>query len=120
MTDIGKVIDFFEKKKRKAHPCDIAAYDTALAALRTKKSREEHMPLTMEELREMDGQPVWLDNGAAAGPKRWRCFIVNNMYVIDGRVCPCGIDMWGAGTSLSLLAECDLYRKPLDADSDSE
>ena len=37
---------------------DILVY--ALAALREQQEREENEPLTLEELREMDGEPVWL------------------------------------------------------------
>lgn len=29
-----------------------------------------------------------------------------------GNNVPCGVDMWGAGTSLSLLAKCGVYRRP--------
>lgn len=65
-------------------------------------------PLTLEELRKMDGEPVWIDNGHG----RNKCYIVNNGYEIHGEVEPCGIDLWGAGTSLSLLVRCGVYRQP--------
>lgn len=62
-------------------------------------------PLTMDELREMAGDPVYL-----AVDDKW--YIVNNKYLTPNRECiPCGIDMWGQGTSLSLLAECGVCRR---------
>lgn len=65
-------------------------------------------PLTPEELLEMDGIPVWIDNGYG----RNKCYIVNNRYEIHGDVEPCGVDLWGKGTSLSLLVRCVVYRRP--------
>lgn len=64
--------------------------------------------LTMEDLQEMDGHPVCIDNGHG----RNKCYIVNNKYEIHGTVEPCGIDLWGTGTSLSILVRCGLYRNP--------
>ncbi len=37
-----------------------AAYVEALAALRAKQEAEKNDPLTLDELREMDGEPVWV------------------------------------------------------------
>lgn len=65
-------------------------------------------PLTMQDLQDMDGMPVWIDNGYG----RNKCYIVNNRYEIHGDVEPCGVDLWGAGTSLSLLVRCGVYRRP--------
>lgn len=74
-----------------------------------KAQQLDDKPLTIEELREMDGQPVYL-----AVDHKW--YIVSLNYItIYGALLPCGVDMWGQGTSLSLLAECGLYRrKPSD------
>lgn len=72
---------------------------------------KKNEPLTMEQLKEMDGQPVWL----ADSPNEWRCFIVNLAYPVENggmSAAPCGVDMYGKATSLSLLAECGLYRRP--------
>lgn len=74
----------------------------------TEQKETVDVPLTMEELERMDGQPVWIDNGRGKN----KCYIVNNAYEIHGTVEPCGIDLWGAGTSLSLLVRCGLYRTP--------
>lgn len=74
-----------------------------------KAQQLDNKPLTMNELRGMDGEPVYL-----ASDKKW--YIVNLDYLTQyGARVPCGVDMWGQGTSLSLLAECGLYRrKPND------
>ena len=34
----------------------------AIGALRAKQDAEKNDPLTLDELREMDGQPVWVDD----------------------------------------------------------
>ena len=36
--------------------------EIALQALREQEDRENPAPLTIEELRQMDGQPVWIDD----------------------------------------------------------
>lgn len=51
-------------------------------------------PLTLEELREMDGEPVWLKDG--------RCFIINGDL---------GYENHGLYTSLIILADIGLYRR---------
>lgn len=82
------------------------AYDCGYmhSALREQEERENPKPLTQDELKLMDGEPVWLL------PDR-KCFIVNNDFQLPyGERIPCGVDMWGAGTGLSLLARCGVYR----------
>ena len=39
------------------------AIDIALAALRAQEETEKNEPLTLDELRQMDGEPVWLETG---------------------------------------------------------
>lgn len=39
----------------------------AAALLRTHPDNQPNRPLTLEELREMDGQPVWIDRGPGYG-----------------------------------------------------
>ena len=83
----------------------------ALSALRDKLKAEKNEPLTMRELLEMDGQPVWLDDS----PNGWKCFIVNLKFPVPGSrswSTLCGVDMWGRTTSLSVLVERGLYRRP--------
>lgn len=75
------------------------------------KEAEKNEPLTMEELMEMNGQPVWLDDS----PNGWECFIVNLEYPVENRriwSAQCGVDLRGRATSLQLLSECGLYRRP--------
>ncbi len=36
------------------------ACDMAVAALRAQAEAEQNVPLTLDELREMDGEPVWI------------------------------------------------------------
>lgn len=40
----------------------VAAIDRALIALRLERQRDNPKPLTIEELRQMDGEPVWIDD----------------------------------------------------------
>ena len=40
----------------------VEAVRLSLEALREKAERENPQPLTLEELRQMDGQPVWIDD----------------------------------------------------------
>jgi hypothetical protein len=42
------------------HRRDMEAEQMALVALREKAKREDPKPLTLEELRQMDGEPVWI------------------------------------------------------------
>lgn len=52
----------------------ISNYDllTAIEALREKAEQENPKPLTLDELREMDGEPVWIvENGET------KCGVVN-------------------------------------------
>lgn len=38
------------------------ALDMAIDALREQEERESRKPLTLDELRQMDGEPVWIDD----------------------------------------------------------
>lgn len=83
-----------EKNARKR----IDALDIAIRVLREQQERENPKPLTLVELRKMDGESVWLKDG--------RCFIVNTEHPKG----PVGIEKHGMATSLDLLAEIGLYR----------
>ena len=39
----------------------LAAYNNAIASLRGQQNAAKNEPLTLEELRKMDGQPVWVE-----------------------------------------------------------
>ncbi len=43
--------------------CNSCAQKIALQALQEKQEREDPQPLTIEELRQMDGEPVWFETG---------------------------------------------------------
>lgn len=51
------------------------ALDLALEALREKAEREDPKPLTIEELRQMDGEPVWVKNKNAINYEGEWCVI---------------------------------------------
>lgn len=52
---------FEERSHNTSMPGARAMYEIAAAALREKAEREDPKPLTLEELRQMDGEPVYLE-----------------------------------------------------------
>ncbi len=56
---------------RKCDGCDLvlpdrmilSAYGTAISILLSQQEKEKNEPLTLEELNNMDGQPVWITPG---------------------------------------------------------
>lgn len=90
------------------------ALHEAIALLKTHPDAQPIAPLTLEELMEMDGEAVYL-----AADRKW--YIVSLKFPGPwGNNVPCGVDMWGAGTSLSLLAKCGVYRRPPKEDKPNE
>lgn len=58
---IKGVIEWFERRAEEAPGNGSrAAFLLAVEALREKAEREDPKPLTLEELRQMDGDPVWI------------------------------------------------------------
>lgn len=56
----SEAIKWFENRKSgSTMPGARMVLDMALEALREKAARENPEPLTLEELRQMDGEPVW-------------------------------------------------------------
>ena len=56
-----KAISWFENRmKNTTMPGARAMFSMALSALREQQERENPKPLTLDELRQMDGEPVWL------------------------------------------------------------
>lgn len=51
------------------------AVEMAIASLRAQQEAEKNDPLTLDELREMDGEPVWVIRGL--GKDRW--WIANDL-----------------------------------------
>ncbi len=48
------------------------ALNMALTALRAQTEAEKNEPLTVEQLREMDGEPVWMERLGQREKSRWR------------------------------------------------
>ena len=53
------------------------AFHMALEALREKAEREDNKPLTLEELRQMDGKPVYIVSASRTG-SGWVIFDIHN------------------------------------------
>lgn len=65
----------------------IDAFDMAIAALRAQQVAEKNGPLTIAELREMDGQPVYIHSDIFPDDCRWRVaqrIDVLRVYFTDG------------------------------------
>ena len=63
------------------HRRDMAANEMALAALREKAEREAPKPLTIEDLQQMEGEPVWVREA-----NKWA--IVQAVDDDDGNITP--------------------------------
>ncbi len=50
---------------------DQEACEIAIAALRAQQEAEKNDPLTMDELREMDGEPVWVNIASGVAGDLW-------------------------------------------------
>lgn len=58
----SEAIKWFEHRKSGSTiPGARMVFDMALEVLREKAARENPEPLTLEELRQMDGEPVWAE-----------------------------------------------------------
>lgn len=59
---IQQAAEWFEKRaKDTPMPGARAMFEIAAAAVREKAEREDPKPLTLEELRQMDGEQVWME-----------------------------------------------------------
>lgn len=67
----------------------IDAAKLSLEALLEKQAREKNDPLTLEELRQMDGQPVWVEDERQLS--EW-----NLVYVLEDNTVVC-TDKYGGG-----------------------
>ena len=65
------------------------ALDIAINALRAQQEAEKNEPLTMDELREMDGEPVWCVDGS--GNEMWGLVDANYDHV---DVIDCQSGLW--------------------------
>lgn len=70
---IEKAINFFESWVECNYKPTRDAAALAISALIEQQRRENQDPLTLEELREMDGEPVWIAPKKEGGkiPARW-------------------------------------------------
>lgn len=63
---------FADRAKNTPMPGARAMFEIAAAALQEKAEREDPQPLTLEELRKMDGEPVWVKpKNADGGEGEW-------------------------------------------------
>ena len=68
---------FEERAKTTPMPGAREMFEIAAAALREKAERENHKPLTLEELRQMDGKPVYVVSASRTG-SGWVIFDCHN------------------------------------------
>ncbi len=66
------------------------AFDIAIAALRAQQERENPKPLTLDQLREMDGEPVYLDVDVWALVK----YDVGDPLFVFNEGGPCDAKLW--------------------------
>ena len=64
IEELQQAIAWFENRLSAAvMPGAREMFGIALSALREKQERDNPKPLTLDELREMDGEPVWCADG---------------------------------------------------------
>lgn len=92
MTEIEKAIQEFGDNAyhNSLHPeISEKSKAAALAALLTQREIEKNDPLTLEELREMDGEPVWTTPTDYAFEPCWMLVKAKSNYVLaDWQFCP--------------------------------
>lgn len=72
MTDKEAIEILQEEHRYCQEPCYVMnAIERAITALREKLEREQNEPLTLEQLRQMDGQPVWVETPGVRKYGRW-------------------------------------------------
>lgn len=67
-----------------------AAYIAGLAALREQEERENPKPLTIEELRQMKGEPVWVQGPGIPEYGRWAIVedaFGNSLFLVNDFTC---------------------------------
>ena len=86
MTDIEKAIAWFENQNKyyddkEAYQEDYHMNVIALAALHAEQERTENKPLTLDELKQMDGEPVYAVGGG--GYAAWVVVNAKNEHCVD-------------------------------------
>ena len=68
----------------------VAAIDRALIALRLEMQRDNPKPLTIEELKQMKGEPVWVQGPGQPEYGRWAIVedaFGNSLYLLNDYTC---------------------------------
>lgn len=82
IEDAIKTIELAIAEVEWVYPIDYAAaFDVAISALRAQQELESNEPLTVDELREMDGEPVYIHSDTFPGDCGWR--VVKKASVLD-------------------------------------
>ena len=74
MNEYRRAIEYFEKAhaNMKKDGIEIPPEElAAIAALKDAAERENPKPLTLDELREMEGKPVWIENYERQHYSQW-------------------------------------------------
>ena len=73
IEDAIKTLEFynFPAAKITEHEDAVAAAELAISALRAQAERENPKPLTLEQLKERDGNPVWTVTNGVYGSGGW-------------------------------------------------
>lgn len=74
-----EAIDYLERCADGHDPDFENAVSLAVATLRVRQERENPEPLTLEELREMNGEPVWCVDGS--GNETWGLVDMSCSYI---------------------------------------
>lgn len=87
MNSVEAISWFENRMKNTTMPGARAMFSMALSALRAQQERENPKPLTPDELKEMDGEPVWIiplcvDIGWTA---QWRIYTVREPVTVNAK-----------------------------------
>lgn len=72
------------------HKRDMEAHQLAITALREKAEREDSKPLTIEELKQMIGEPVWVQGPGIPEYGRWAIVedaFGNSLFLVNDFTC---------------------------------
>ena len=90
-TSVEKATVWFENRvKDTPMPGARAMFEVAAAALREKAERENPQPLTIEELKQMKGEPVWVQGPGQPEYGRWAIVedaFGNSLYLLNDYTC---------------------------------
>jgi hypothetical protein len=83
MTDIERALIHYDGNN------DMPYCDLVWQALKEKKERDYPRPLTIEQLKERDGKPVWVIDNRGDIPSEWNIVVAKTGQLRDkdGRFC---------------------------------